>query len=526
MSGSSQRLRQLSTPPSGIPRVLSIAGTDPSGGAGIQADLKSIAAQGGYGMAVVTALVAQNTQGVSAVHVPPVSFLAEQLTAVSDDVEIDAVKIGMLANREVIKTVADWLARHRPAIVVLDPVMVATSGDRLLDEDAENALRELLSTVDLVTPNLPELAILAEEAPAVNWPEALAQAARLANRYGVTVLAKGGHLAGEQAPDALIEPSRGEEVRVTQFPARRIRTENTHGTGCSLSAGLATRRAAGEDWPSSLREVKRWLSESIAHGAELRVGKGRGPINHFAGLWQRGGLATSANPEDLKQEWWQDISAWRAAIDELPFIRKLADGSLEPASFRWYLAQDALYLREYSRGLAEASKLAPSTAEQAFWAASAQNAIATELGLHRDWLGAETVFEQEPSQTTTHYLQHLHACRDSYPLLIAALLPCFWLYHDVGSRLQHAVTEQHPYRSWLETYADPEFTEATRRAIDFVMTAAVQAGPAERSAMQRAFRISAEHERDFFAAPLLRCSAEALSGYSQLNPHLEAETRM
>ena len=145
-----------------IPRVLSIAGTDPTGGAGIQADLKSIAANGGYGMAVVTALVAQNTMGVRSVHLPPASFLIEQLDAVSDDVEIDAVKIGMLANAEIIDTVRGWLGRVRPPLVVLDPVMVATSGDRLLDVEAEVAMRSLLSQVDLVTPNIPELAVLAE----------------------------------------------------------------------------------------------------------------------------------------------------------------------------------------------------------------------------------------------------------------------------------------------------------------------------------------------------------------------------
>ncbi|WP_258546475.1 bifunctional hydroxymethylpyrimidine kinase/phosphomethylpyrimidine kinase, partial [Microbacterium sp. H6] len=145
----------------GVPRVLSIAGSDPSGGAGIQADLKSIAANGGYGMAVLTALTAQNTQGVRAVHVPPVDFLRAQLDAVSDDIVIDAVKIGMLADAEVIRAVGAWLDRVRPPVVVLDPVMVATSGDRLLDPEAERALHGLLARATLVTPNLAELAVLA-----------------------------------------------------------------------------------------------------------------------------------------------------------------------------------------------------------------------------------------------------------------------------------------------------------------------------------------------------------------------------
>lgn len=175
-----------------IPRVLSIAGTDPTGGAGVQADLKSIAANGGYGMAVVTALVAQNTQGVRSIHVPPMSFLREQLDAVSDDVRIDALKIGMLGTVDIIATVADWLAQHRPPVLVLDPVMVATSGDRLLDAAAEDALRALLHQADLITPNMPELAVLADAAEASDWPQVLQQAQQVASRYQVHVLAKGG----------------------------------------------------------------------------------------------------------------------------------------------------------------------------------------------------------------------------------------------------------------------------------------------------------------------------------------------
>jgi len=192
-------------PDARIPRVFSIAGTDPTGGAGIQADLKSIAANGGDGMAVVTALVAQNTQGVRSVHVPPPPFLLQQLEAVSDDVEIDAVKIGMLATTEVIHTVTGWLDRRTPPVVVLDPVMIATSGDRLLDRDAEHASRELASRANLLTPNIPELAILANEPVATDWQAVLAQAGRVSARYSVLVLAKGGHLEGDKVPDALVD---------------------------------------------------------------------------------------------------------------------------------------------------------------------------------------------------------------------------------------------------------------------------------------------------------------------------------
>jgi len=282
-----------------VPRVLSIAGTDPSGGAGIQADLKSIAANGGYGMAVVTALVAQNTRGVRSVHVPPVSFLEEQLDAVSDDVQIDAVKIGMLATADVISVVTGWLDRVRPPLVVLDPVMVATSGDRLLSADAEDALRGLLSRAAIVTPNLPELAILAEEPVMEVWDDIIAQAGRVAARHDVRVLAKGGHLAGDFIPDALVEATE-DGVSVTEFPGIRVASTNTHGTGCSLSSALATRVSITGEWARAAAESKSWLTESIRHGHELEVGSGHGPISHFAGLWARGGTTTAPMPAEAR----------------------------------------------------------------------------------------------------------------------------------------------------------------------------------------------------------------------------------
>jgi hydroxymethylpyrimidine/phosphomethylpyrimidine kinase len=268
-----------------IPRVLSIAGTDPTGGAGVQADLKSIAAAGGYGMAVVTALVAQNTTGVRAIHSPPPEFLRAQLDAVSDDVVIDAVKIGMLFDAPTIAVVRDWLRAVRPPHVVLDPVMVAASGDRLLRDAAEQALREVVGSADLVTPNAPELAILLAEPDARTWDELVDQGRRLARRDRVHVLAKGGHLPTADARDALVDPDGG----VREFVAERVPTANTHGTGCSLSAATATYRARLGSWEPAVDAAKRWLTESIAAGAELEVGRGQGPVSHMAGLWRRAG---------------------------------------------------------------------------------------------------------------------------------------------------------------------------------------------------------------------------------------------
>ena len=260
-----------------IPRVLSIAGTDPTGGAGVQADLKSIGAAGGYGMAVVTALVAQNTQGVREIHTPPQSFLDAQLQSVFDDVQVDAIKIGMLGNVETTETVANWLQRVDVPVVVLDPVMVATSGDRLLSEEAEQAVRELTRLATVVTPNLPELAMLVGEPVATTVRQAVEQAQRFAKEMNVSVLAKGGHLSSSQADNALVTPA-GEVFNVA---VERVETKNTHGTGCSLSSALATRLAAGDSPQRAVEWASEWLREAIEYADDLHVGQGNGPVDHF-----------------------------------------------------------------------------------------------------------------------------------------------------------------------------------------------------------------------------------------------------
>lgn len=491
--------------PRRVPRVLSIAGTDPTGGAGIQADLKSIAANGGYGMAVVTALVAQNTRGVREIHVPPVAFLRAQLDAVSDDVVIDAVKIGMLGSAAVVDEVADWLRAVRPPVVVLDPVMVAQSGDALLDADATDALRRLLPLADVVTPNLPELAALLGERGADGWDEALAQGRMLAARHGVRVIVKGGHLRADDCPDALVTPGAGDAdptVRVVDGP--RIATTSTHGTGCSLSSALATLRPRRGDWLAALTEAKAWLAGSLVHAEDLEVGAGAGPLDHLRALWDAAGTHAGSVAEEM----WAGSALLRREIDDLPFVRRLGDGTLPEAWFSHYLAQDAIYLRAYSRVLARASQLAPTPDAQVAWARSAADAIAAESVLHEEWLSRHPA-PRVAGPVTRAYVDHLlaHAAGSDYAVLVAALLPCFTIYADVGTRLHaageaaEAAGDPHPYAAWLATYADPAFAEATRRACELVDEAAVLAGPSRRSAMLEASLLSSAYERDFFRAP-------------------------
>lgn len=274
--------------PKRIANVLTIAGLDPSGGAGILADVKAMSACGTYGMAVVAALTAQNTCGVSGWQPVAPDFVRAQIDAIFEDIRVDAVKIGMLGTPEVIDAVAEALERHRPPFVVLDPVMVAKGGDRLLAKEAESALCErLLPLTTVITPNLPEAAVLAGEAEIRERGEMPALARKLLERLApdAWVYLKGGHLTESESPDLLLS----RETSLT-FEAPRISTKNTHGTGCTLSAAIAAQLGRGESIPEAVRKAKAYVYEAIAHADELSVGHGHGPTNHFATLWRNGEL--------------------------------------------------------------------------------------------------------------------------------------------------------------------------------------------------------------------------------------------
>ena len=274
--------------PKRIANVLTIAGLDPSGGAGILADVKAMSACGTYGMAVVAALTAQNTCGVSGWQPVAPDFVRAQIDAIFEDIRVDAVKIGMLGTPEVIDAVAEALERHRPPFVVLDPVMVAKGGDRLLAKEAESALCErLLPLTTVITPNLPEAAVLAGEAEIRERGEMPALARKLLERLApdAWVYLKGGHLTESESPDLLLS----RETSLT-FEAPRIATKNTHGTGCTLSAAIAAQLGRGESVPEAVRKAKAYVYEAIAHADELGVGHGHGPTNHFATLWRNGEL--------------------------------------------------------------------------------------------------------------------------------------------------------------------------------------------------------------------------------------------
>lgn len=533
-----------------VPRVLSIAGTDPSGGAGIQADLKSIAASGGYGMCVTTSLVAQNTCGVREVFTPPLEFLTAQLAAVFDDVTVDAVKIGMLGDADTIRTVRTWLSEHPVPVVVLDPVMIASSGDRLLQAEAEQALRDLVPLVNVITPNIPELAVLCQKEPAQTFDEAHEQAANLAAATGTTVIVKGGHLCGQDAGNTAVFP----DGTCAHVRTPRLDSRNTHGTGCSLSSSLATRLGVellqhteaaeqgvltSEDTHRALQWSTRWLHESIAAGAGLQVGsgEGHGPVDHAARArrleaaasaypWHHllattdseGNTLDGTSPERLLPVspvpageavvkpagpwtaalWAAGGETWHQILD-LPFVRALGDGTLDEDLFAFYLDQDALYLRDYSRALATLSARADTAEAQVHWAAGAHEAIAAESQLHEGWL-ANRARLGGPSPITMGYTNFLRASAagDDYVVGAAAILPCYWLYEEVGAVLSSQNHADHPYAEWLSMYGGEEFAADVARSLAEVERAFEAASPAQRVRAARAYLSACVYEREFF----------------------------
>jgi hydroxymethylpyrimidine/phosphomethylpyrimidine kinase len=264
-------------------RVLTIAGSDSGGGAGIQADIKTISACGCFATSAITAITAQNTLGVSAIHTVPNLILEKQIRAVLDDIGTDAVKIGMLHSSGTIITVAETLAPYRIRNIVLDPVMVATSGDKLLMDEAVEALKlHMIPGVRIITPNIPEAEILLGR-KMDSQADLLPYARDLGKEFGVSVLLKAGHLRENVLRDVFYNSENRETM---ELPSERIKTRNTHGTGCTLSSALASYLARGKSMEDAVRSAKQYMSNTIRSGAGYTTGKGHGPVHHFYQYWK------------------------------------------------------------------------------------------------------------------------------------------------------------------------------------------------------------------------------------------------
>ena len=264
-----------------IPKVLSIAGSDPSGGAGIQADLKSFSANKTFGMSVITALTAQNTMGVQDIHLVPEDFIESQINSIFQDIIVDAVKIGMIANSSIASLISKNLRKRKVKNIVIDPVMVAKGGATLLESDAIETIRkDLIQVADVLTPNLPEAALLTNCDIATTKSEMLTQGKQLLDLGPKAIYVKGGHLKSKKSPDLLITIN--DEI---WFEAPRVNTINTHGTGCTLSSAICANLAHGFEIETAISISKQYVTDAIKNADKLNVGQGHGPTHHFNNLW-------------------------------------------------------------------------------------------------------------------------------------------------------------------------------------------------------------------------------------------------
>ena len=525
--------------PDFVPRVLSIAGTDPTGGAGLHAELKSIAAAGGYGMGVVTALVSQNTVGVRAVHTPPVDFLVEQLAAVTEDVTIDAVKIGMLGSRELTQAVTNWVRETKPAVVVLDPVMVATSGDRLLDEDAMDAMRDLVAEATVITPNVPELALLADAPEASDFTELIEQALEFASKNDVIVIAKTGHLSDEEAGNAVAFP----DGQVFFSSSPRIHTENTHGTGCSLSAALATRIGGGSAINDALRWTTRWLSESIRFADNLNVGQGHGPIDHGhrarrlekvalrrmqpvhlnSSFYPAAieGTDTEQTPKELESffghslqiapagpftsQLWRDIEDIVAEIGGMFSVPTMLRGDLSSDETNFFVAQEAWYLHQVFPVLSHLATKAPCAKEQVLWSSLAQEALVRALELSNNALEeTSSALEDIEPTTITQLLLDVHSSCSAfnpYRVAVTSIVAEMWIATELTLQGKSLVDGDSAIANWVEVYSDPEYVDSVQQALEVLEENMSTASDAELKSIRNIFRRAAILEREAYAQP-------------------------
>ncbi|KAJ3205384.1 hypothetical protein HDU82_005228 [Entophlyctis luteolus] len=481
-----------------IARVLTIAGSDSGGGAGIQADLKTFTAMATFGTSVITALTAQNTVGVQAVHAVPAAFVAEQLDSVLEDIGTDAAKTGMLFDRDTVRVVAEKISKYNVRKYVLDPVMIATSGDRLLAENAVQAIMDLLVPLALlVTPNIPEAEVMCAHVDQ-KWEgkigslEDMHQAADILRRAGVeNLLIKGGHLPVtlinnvEGVRKVFLKPefnsaeSKNEETKkycvdllyagddIIEFWKPFIDTKNTHGTGCTLSAAIASCLAVGKPLIQSVEEGLLYIANALRNSPS--IGSGRGPLNHvFAIINARSPIADKDTfIHKLKASCQKE---WNAYVHH-PFVEMLGDGTLPEECFKHYIRQDYIYLLHYARAYALAAYKSNNFSDIVEGSRAALN-IAQESQVHIKYCETWGISKEE-LENTKEALANLSYSRfflekgvggDRLDLMVA-LAPCLLGYGEVGLALANnpkTKKEGNLYWEWIANYAKEDFQRAVR----------------------------------------------------------------
>lgn len=440
--------------------ALTIAGSDSSGGAGIQADIKTMTMNGVFAMSAVTALTAQNTLGVTGILESTPEFLKQQIDAVFTDIFPDAVKIGMVSSSELIRVIADSLRQYDAKNIVADPVMVSTSGSRLIAEDAVKTLaEELLPLSTVATPNIPEAEILSGMKIA-NRDDMKEAAMKINAQFGCSVLVKGGHDVND-ANDLLCT---GKDS-FTWFNGKRIDNPNTHGTGCTLSSAIAANLAKGYSLVESVRLAKEYISGALS--AMLNLGQGRGPMNHAFNL--TGKFAENTRLIDRLMNSVRDI--W-PEYNNHPFVKGIETGTLDPQKFRNYIIQDYMYLNEYSKVFALGVAKSKSLETMKLFSGVIQAIANVEMNIHNGYMGRFNVSQSElnetkrklPNLSYTSYMLRI-AYEEGEVEVLAAILSCALSYEDIAKQMlknNPKASEHELYGNWVKCYSGEEYCDLNR----------------------------------------------------------------
>ncbi|KAL4749721.1 hypothetical protein BDW72DRAFT_177484 [Aspergillus terricola var. indicus] len=499
-----------------VGRVLVIAGSDSSGGAGLEADQRVLTAHGCYALTATTGLTAQNTLGVQDIFVVPADFVGKQIKASLDDVGADVVKLGMLSSAKTIDVIADALTSYQIPSVVLDPVMISTSGSQLLPEAAVQGLRtKLLPLTTVLTPNIPEAQLLLEDAgQEPTNPEDLQGLIDLAKRVAAlgprAVLLKGGHLpltkdyktakGSDDASRVIDVLYDGKEV--TQFETEYLFSKNTHGTGCSLASAIAANLALGKDLKRAVRNGVRFVEAGIKTSYD--IGKGSGPINHFHSVYTLP-FAPGRFLEYVLDR--PDVQSVWKRFTEHEFVLGLGSGTLPVERFKEYLAQDYLYLVQFARSNALASYKAK---DMESIAASAKIVlhIQQETALHIDYCASFGLSKEEmeklPETTActaySRYILDVGQSEDWLALQVA-LAPCLIGYGAIAQRLhteEKTLREGNRYWKWIENYVAEDYTEAVRLGSELLETHIRKVSPARMEELIKIFIRATELEIMFW----------------------------
>ena len=487
--------------------ALTIAGSDSSGGAGIQADIKTMTVNGVFAMSAITALTAQNTLGVTGILESSPDFLNKQLDAIFTDIFPDAVKIGMVSSSQLIHVIAESLKKYQARNIVVDPVMVATSGAKLINDNAIKTLAdELLPLAAIITPNIPEAEILS--GMKINNESDMIQAAEKINdSFGCAVLLKGGHAIND-ANDLLCT---GKGLYKWYY-GKRINTTNTHGTGCTLSSAIAANLAKNFTLDESVRLAKNYISGAL--GAMLNLGKGCGPMNHAFNISNRfahkygTAFTVRNNYKNLLERLRDSVSDFWPEYNNHPFVKGLETGNLPPEKFKHYIIQDYMYLNEYSKVFALGVAKAKSLETMQLFSNVIQAIANVELDIHKGYMGKLGVTQEEIDSTPrtienlsyTSYMLRV-AYEEGEPEILAAILSCALSYEDIAKTIvkNNPDSVNHDlYGNWIKCYSGEEYCATNKILINAIEKAAKDYNEQQLNHLAEIFRNCSLYEMGFW----------------------------